>query len=224
MNRLHHLLASLAGFAAALFTGEALAQAVQLPSFHYFTVQTTVSVPDRGAAYLGGVRRAASGSVNRGIPILGKAPGLGRLGRNTAYGSSLGASDVSVTATIIDHRELDEAVLAEARARRAAAGIAAAPAEPIAEYPPRSPLPVAAPVASVADIRRQNLEQDVARQQEALALVAKGREAEAAGKRNVAKIYYEMAARRADDALRRRIAEHLQTLGAEEPRVAAVKP
>jgi hypothetical protein len=211
---------ALALVGAAILAQEAFAQAVQLPSFHFFTVSTTVSVPDRGAAYLGGVRRGASGRVGRGVPFLSKAPGLGRLGRNDALGASLSTGDVSVTATIIDHDELDEAVLSEARKRRgAAAAVDATPREAAVA----SPVPSSAPVASVAELRRQNEVKDAAQQEEALALVAKGRQAEAAGKLNVAKIYYQMAARRADEALRRRIDQHLATLP-QEPRVAAARP
>jgi hypothetical protein len=219
MNRLLTMALALAG--PATITNGAWAQAVQLPSFHYFTVSTTVSVPDRGAAYLGGVRRAASGRAGRGVPLLGRAPGLGRLGRSDAIGSSIGASDVSVSATIIDHRELDEAVLAEAGKRRGGDAIASAPeAEREAGALDHAGVLRAAPVASVADLRRQNAEQDEAQRQEALALVAKARQAEAAGKPGVAQVYYAMAARRGDDELRRRITERVSALR-EQLRIAA---
>ena len=51
-----------------LSTSVGRAQVVQLPTFHYFTVNTTVSVPDRGSVYLGGVKRGAIRSSSRGIP------------------------------------------------------------------------------------------------------------------------------------------------------------
>ncbi len=41
----------------------AAAQAVQLPTFHFFTTNTTVEVPDGGEAFLGGVGRASSGRI-----------------------------------------------------------------------------------------------------------------------------------------------------------------
>jgi hypothetical protein len=218
------LVSTAAALMAAVLAPEAWAQAVQLPSFHFFGVSTTVSVPDHGAAYLGGVSRAASGRISRGVPLLGKAPGLGRLGRNDALGASIGSSGASVSATIIDHRELDEAVLAEARARRGAAPpIAEVVREDVSGAHPDSRLPEAAPVASVADIRRQIELKDEAQQREALALVAKGQQAEAAGKLSVARIYYEMAARRAHDDLRGKIAAHLTKLAAQH-RMAAAKP
>ena len=92
----------------------AAAQVVQLPTFRSFGVGTTVLVPDRGRAVLGGVNRGQAGTVSRGVPGLGGIPGAGRLFNNRASGSSIGGSTVSVTATIIDLNELDEAVLAEA--------------------------------------------------------------------------------------------------------------
>ena len=203
---------ALTGFVAA----DLQAQAIQLPTFHYFSVSTTVSVPDRGGAYLGGVSRAASGSVGRGIPFLSKAPGVGRLGGSRAIGTTVGSSGAGVTATIIDHRELDAAVLAEARAQRAAAGDAALSARAGPRY---NLVPAAPPAASVAEIRRRNAEQDVAAREEVFSLIAKGRQAESAGKAAAARVYYQMAARRADEPLRRRIESHLLALA--EDRVAA---
>ena len=85
------------------------AQAVQLPSFHSFSVQTSVLVPDRGSAMLGGVDYARSGSTTRGIGPF----------RNRAFGQEIGTSRASVHATIIDHAEMDRAVLAEAARREA---------------------------------------------------------------------------------------------------------
>jgi hypothetical protein len=202
---------ALTGFAADLH-----AQAIQLPTFHNFSVSTAVSVPDRGGAYLGGVNRAASGSVSRGIPFLSKAPGVGRWGGSRAIGSTIGSSGVGVTATIIDHRELDAAVLAEARGQRAAAGDAALRTRAGPRY---NLAPAAPPAAGVAEIRRRNAEQDKAAREEVLALIAKGRQAESAGKAATARIYYQMAARRADEPLRRRIEAHLQMLS--EARMAA---
>jgi hypothetical protein len=89
----------------------AYAQAVQLPSFHSFSVQTSVLVPDRGSAMLGGVDYARSGSTTRGFGPF----------RNRAFGQEVGRSQASVHATIIDHAELDRAVLAEAARRESIA-------------------------------------------------------------------------------------------------------
>src|SRR5438067_1677717 len=114
---------------------------VQLPTFSFFTVQTTVSVPDGGGMSLGGINRAADGTVTRGMAPL-----------NRGIGSTRGASGVSVHATIIDREEMDKAVLAEAAAKRgevvaSSFGRAAGTAGRASS---------AAPVESVAAIREKN--------------------------------------------------------------------
>ena len=91
---------------------------LQLPTFQVFSVATTVVVPDRGSAYLGGVKRAAYGSNTVGVPGLSKIPGAGRLFTNRGIGSEVSSSGVHATATIMDLDELDRAVLAEAAAKR----------------------------------------------------------------------------------------------------------
>src|SRR5262245_57718859 len=85
-----------------------VATTVQLPTVSVFTVQTTVSVPDRGSASLAGNGSGGDMSVNR-API-----------RNRALASSRAASGVSVSATIHDRDEADRALLAEAAAKRGA--------------------------------------------------------------------------------------------------------
>ena len=94
------------------------AQTVQLPTYRVYSTNTTVSVPDRGAAPLSGNSSARFGARSSGVPILGRVPGLGRGFQNRAIGQGVSASRSWVTAEIIDHREWDEAVLAEARRRR----------------------------------------------------------------------------------------------------------
>ena len=73
-------------------------QVVQLPTVRTFAVQTSVLVPDRGAALLGGTTRNVV----------------------TPAGSRHTLRQSHVTARIIDLREMDAAVLAEARRRRSA--------------------------------------------------------------------------------------------------------
>ena len=84
----------------ALFAVDANAQApttVQLPSFSYFTYNGTVLVPDRGATYLGGVNRSATG--------------LNRRGLSRGLGSSMSKSSAVAHAHIIDHDEIDRQLL-----------------------------------------------------------------------------------------------------------------
>ena len=87
------------------------AQTVQQPVFEFFSTNTTVTVPDGGAALLGGVDSARFGSTSRGVPVLGKLPGVGRLFNNRAIGSEMNSSRNYVRARIIDLREMDEAIL-----------------------------------------------------------------------------------------------------------------
>jgi hypothetical protein len=94
------------------FAATAHAQVVQLPTYHVTSVGTTVTVPDGGAAYLGGIYRLSEGSTTRGVPLVPF--------KNRAIGRSVGASTMSVTATVIDLAEMDEALLPEAAAKRAA--------------------------------------------------------------------------------------------------------
>jgi hypothetical protein len=157
---------------------------VQLPTFHVFTVQTTVSVPDRGGMSIAGASRGADGRVTRGLGPLA----------NRGGGSSRGASDVSATATIIDSRELDAEVLAAAAGGGIAdrANVKAAELSRSVARSASSPLP-----GSVAAIREQNAAAAEARQAEVATLFAKAQQAEAGGKLDLAKVYYGMVARQA---------------------------
>ena len=188
---------------ACLATAQAAAQqqpptVVQLPTFSFFTVSTTVLVPDRGGAYLGGVRRAQSGRTRFGMPLL---PGQGAAGGNRQ------AAGVHVAAQIHDLAQMDEDLLAGARppgslpagklgqklalARQGAAGEA---------------------VASVAELKQGRAASEAADNIEALALVDRGQRAEDEGKPGVARIHYQMASRRATGELQEQIAARLTAI------------
>ncbi|MEM8943727.1 MAG: hypothetical protein AAGD11_00980 [Planctomycetota bacterium] len=83
---------------------------VQLPTFEQFGVSTTVVVPDRGTLSLGGVNSSGLGSRQF-------APGVPGLG-SRAIGRASSSAGMSIRATIIDHDEIDRALLAEAARRR----------------------------------------------------------------------------------------------------------
>ncbi|MCG8450583.1 MAG: hypothetical protein MI725_13525 [Pirellulales bacterium] len=89
---------------------------VQLPTYERFGVSTTVVVPDGGALYLGGVNRSSRGASHFATPPGGAFPVFG----NRGFGRATSAEGVSISATIIDHREIDRALLAEAARRRGA--------------------------------------------------------------------------------------------------------
>jgi hypothetical protein len=184
--RLHFSLA--AALVVFGFGGSALAQTVQpvpqvpttvqLPTFSFFTVQTTVSVPDGGSMSLaGGINRAADGTVTRGM-----AP------PNRGIGSTRGASGVSVHARILDREQMDKAVLAEAAAKRS---------ETISSMLARTAATAGrassgTAVESVAAIRQKNAAAAAEQNSEAAEFFVKAQQAEAEGKAGTAKIYYQM--------------------------------
>lgn len=75
----------------------ARAQTISLPTFHVFSYSGTVEVPDGGTLSLGGNAYAASSRSQRG----------GFFSGPVARSGIIGASNASVTATIIDHQEID---------------------------------------------------------------------------------------------------------------------
>ncbi len=83
---------------------------VQLPTFSFVTVTTTVSVPDGGTVLLGGVKRLSEGRNEFGVPILSKVPYISRLFRNVAIGRETQSLMMMVTPRIIIQEE-EEAIL-----------------------------------------------------------------------------------------------------------------
>jgi len=163
---------------------------VQLPTFSFFTVQTTVSVPDGGGASLGGIGRAGDRSTTRGIGPL----------KNRGLASTRGASSMTVHARIIDNHELDEAVLAQADAKRGStAGQASSGTN-------------TQPFESVAAIRERNAVAVAQKTSEAAEYFAKAQKAEADGKAGAAKIYYQMVIRRDKGSLKEQAQTRLAAL------------
>jgi hypothetical protein len=188
---------------------EACAQVLQLPSFSSFGVDTTVIVPDSGAARTGSVRRASSGTSS-----------FGGIPRNRVLGTSAQAAGTHVRAQIHDPQAADDALLRQAQARRAGdfgnappaprGGLARAAADPLA--------------GSVVEMEQRRAEQAVAQQREAAALFEKGRRAQTAGKSSVAAVYYRMAAKQASGPLKKRIDAELSALPAGSARAVAPLP
>ena len=196
------------------------ATTVQLPTFSNFSVNTTVTVPDRGSAYLGGINRAASGRNEFGVPLLPFRPF-----RNVGIGRELSASNMWVTATIHDLDAMDRylrGLPTAARLPPLGQSRVAAPGKTLRAGDPGrgaswrvSPVPHAAggPPMSVAQARAQRLRQQDTRAREAADFFQRGRKAEETGKIGVAKIYYQMAARRAAGELKAQIAQRLEAIG-----------
>lgn len=184
---------------------------VQLPTFSFFTVQTAVSVPDSGGAHLGGISRSYQSSSRRGLPFWAKTPWLSPLGGSRGIASGASAGGVSVHATIIDHEELDRAVLAEAAARSRPPSEIDLKAGDLTRNA-RTRDGVNRTPDSIAAIRAAQAAEDRAQEEQAAALFTKALELEAAHKSGQARIYYRMASRHANEQLRQQIAERLAAL------------
>ncbi len=78
---------------------------VQLPTFSFVSVSTTVSVPDGGTVLLGGVKRLSEGRNEFGVPILNKIPYVNRLFQNAAIGRQTESLMMMVTPRIIIQEE-----------------------------------------------------------------------------------------------------------------------
>jgi len=188
-----------------LAAGKCLAQqstAVQLPTYSFFGTSTTVSVPDRGSVYMGGIKRAESGSSSYRTPL---AP-FGPFG-NRSIGSSRSAMGTSVKVWIHDFEAMDEYLLSQptpyntSRARDADPWVRRL----AAAQPDSTGRPAPGPV----DIQARLARKEQTRRAEAVNFFQRGRKAEAEGKANVARIYYQMAARRAEADLKDQILARL---------------
>ncbi len=81
---------------------------VQLPTFSFVTVTTTVSVPDGGTVLLGGIKRLSEGRSEFGTPILNKIPYISRLFKNVGIGRETQSLLMMVTPRIIIQEEEEE--------------------------------------------------------------------------------------------------------------------
>ena len=83
---------------------------VQLPTFAFQTVTTTVSVPDVGTVLLGGIKRMREARYEDGVPMLNKIPYVNRLFNNVAIGKSSTSLMMMVTPRIIIQEEEEAAI------------------------------------------------------------------------------------------------------------------
>jgi len=81
---------------------------VQLPTFSFTTVSTTVSVPDGGTVLLGGIKRLAEERKEQGVPMLNKIPYVNRLFKNVGIGRDTTSLMLMVTPRIIIQEEEEE--------------------------------------------------------------------------------------------------------------------
>ena len=83
---------------------------VQLPTFSYVTVTTTVSVPDGGTVLLGGIKRLSEGRSEYGVPMLNQIPYINRLFKNVGIGRETQSLMMMVTPRIIIQEEEEERI------------------------------------------------------------------------------------------------------------------
>ncbi|MBN2294870.1 MAG: general secretion pathway protein GspD [Pirellulales bacterium] len=91
-------------------TRRTVASTVQLPTYSFVTVTTTVSVPDGGTVLLGGIKRLSEGRNEFGTPMLNKIPYISRLFRNVAIGRETQSLMMMVTPRIIIQEEEEERI------------------------------------------------------------------------------------------------------------------
>jgi hypothetical protein len=222
--------AFVAGF-LVLLTQTASSQTVQLPTFQFFSVSTTVSVPDNGGAFMGGINRAASGGNEFGVPGLA-FPGF----QNRSFGQEMSASNVWAHVTIHDFDAMDQAIL-NSPSPNDFAGTSTSrwntnfdvPAVPraVSAFRPdavdlagswRAERPV--PATNVAAEEADRDARRATRSSEADNYFAHAQKAEADGKPNVAKIYYQMAMRRASGDFKQQVQARLDALNGRSSAVA----
>jgi hypothetical protein len=167
-------------------------QTVQLPTFHYFGVQTTVVVPDQGSIPLGGVTYGGSTRTR-----------FDRVGPNYGYGQFNETLGLSLSATIIDHDEMDREVLAEAARKRGAKFDVLG--RPVDEDQPKARQALASPRI---DQPRERVG--------GTTYLRRGREAEVARQPELAKVFYRRAAKLGNAIEKRTAEERLAAIAGED--------
>jgi hypothetical protein len=166
-------------FTIVLLAGQGVfaQQTVQQPVVGVTSVNTTVSVPDRGTMFLGGVSSAESGRTQYGPLRTGPSTGLTRQ-----------SSSMSVSVYIHDLQAMDEAILNSApsfqESHRPVPGLSSRRSE-------RGPMP----------------EKEVSPVEKAIKFEQLARKADEAGKTGVAKLHWQMAAKYGSKAADERLAE-----------------
>jgi hypothetical protein len=177
---------------------------VQQPVIDTFGVGTTVSVPDRGGMYLGGVGRPAEARSARGFPLR-----RGPLARSTS------AASLSTGVFIHDFEAMDAAVLEAAgesgrrlsysKSRYDDATSYAMSRRWEAETRVAERREEPASTGTATRVTRPSPAQDVER------ILALGEAAEKRGKPELATVHYRLAARNGSAEAERRLAELRQT-------------
>lgn len=176
---------------------------VQLPSFSYFGVDTSVSVPDRGSISLDGVGRSSMGSTAFG-PVLGP--------RSRSFGRQMSASSTTVHATIHDFDAMDRQLLDRQLLGQAQKSYGKSPRAATRTSRGEVSSADAGPAGSVAEARRMYAAERSAQERDAMKYMDQAERAAARGKPQVARVLYQMAERRASGELKAEIRERLIAL------------
>ncbi|QDT63338.1 hypothetical protein [Calycomorphotria hydatis] len=190
----------------------AQAVTVQQPAFGVSSLGTTVSVPDRGEAYLGGVKSARQSAGRSNLhPFSGR------------YSSDRSASSFVVRPYIHDLRAMDEMILNDAEyGTNYSAAYTKSPLEDATAYGmsrqyagDRSQLlreqPAATAASTMESSSRYEYEGRLADKYFAL-----GKQAEAKGRRGVAQLHFRMAAKYGHVDAERSLAAATTTQAAED--------
>ena len=212
------------------------APTLQLPTFSFATVSTTVTVPDGGATFMGGINRASDGRSEFGVPGI-TLPGF----QNRSIGQDRSATNFWATATIHEFDAMDQALLntpsPDGVARTYPGMLHGLPDTPAAfagrafqrnsanlagnwRVEPDAP----APVSDAAAERASRAARQATRVEEAASFFARGQQAEADGKPSVAKIYYQMAFRRATGDLKQQVQARLDVVSGRNSALAKSTP
>ncbi len=206
----------------AIGASGAQAQVVQLPTFSSFSISTTVSVPDSGAGFVGGVSRGSWGSRSRGVPGFSNAPGASRLFTNRSSGSSVSSSGAYATAPITDHAERDRLLLDGAAARRGELGFASETdrrAAYLSEFVARSPKtspdePIATRREDASDAAARLAAANAEHEAKMAEYIKRAESAELAGRLGAARCCYDVLIRRGSAAQKRFAEQRLAALDA----------
>ena len=232
---MHYSQFLLAGGFSLTIAACAAAQAVQLPTFNFNTVNTTVTAPDGGTIGLGGVMRASQGRTSRGVPVLGKLPFAGRLFNNRGIGQDMSHSFQSVTPRIIILEEEEAKLgLPDYSSGAPVGGVLSAGggnygqttrqlsdveqralslSQHVSRNVQQDEDQVSLPTGPTAEeIRQRNASAAEQRSSDAVKFFEKAQAAEVAGKLSVAKIYYGMALSRAAGDFKSEIQQRLSAV------------
>jgi hypothetical protein len=162
---------------------------IQLPSYSTFGANTTVVVPDRGAS---AVARERQSFYER--TMYGQQPQI------RAFGLARRDASLQVSTRIHDLQAAENELLRDVRERRANWSRGS-----LGALDPHSTSAVRPTLKSVAEFQRERAARAAGLQRESDELLAQARQKRAAGNHGAAAVYYDMAARRANEKQRQQI-------------------